>query len=72
MEPNFIAVAVAAASSLVTGMIWYNPKVFGNIWMRESKTVMPEKKPNMAVMFIATFVYAFLIAFFMQFIVIHQ
>jgi hypothetical protein len=72
MQVNFLAVVVAAASSLVTGMIWYNPKVFGNAWMRESRTAMPEKKPNMAVMFIATFVYAFFIAFTLQFLVIHQ
>ena len=35
MEFNFLAILVAAISVLAIGTIWYNPKVFGNIWMRE-------------------------------------
>jgi hypothetical protein len=73
MQVNFPAVLVAAISSLVTGMIWYNPKVFGTAWMRASGVTMDEnKKPNMAVMFLCTFIYAFFIAFMLQFFVIHQ
>ena len=30
---NWIAVAVSAASTLVIGFVWYNPKVFGKAWM---------------------------------------
>lgn len=41
MNINFLALLAAAASSMVVGFIWYNPKVFGNIWMRESG---PRKK----------------------------
>lgn len=73
MNINFLAILVAALCSLVTGMIWYNPKVFGNAWMRE--TGMTQEKAqgaNMAVMFGMTFVYSFLIAFILQFVVIHQ
>ncbi|NMH27586.1 DUF1761 domain-containing protein [Flavobacterium silvaticum] len=73
MEINFYAVLVAALSSLVTGMIWYNPKVFGNAWMREIKfTPDPNVKPNMIKMFGLTFVYSFFVAFFIQMMVIHQ
>lgn len=36
MEINFLALLVAAISTLVVGFIWYNPKVFGTIWMKES------------------------------------
>ena len=35
MEINFLAVLVAALSSFVVGFVWYNPKVFGTIWMNE-------------------------------------
>ena len=35
MEFNFLAILVAALSSFVVGFIWYNPKVFGTIWMKE-------------------------------------
>ena len=35
MEINFFAVLAAALSSFVVGFIWYNPKVFGTIWMTE-------------------------------------
>jgi len=64
---------VAAFSALVLGFIWYNPKVFGGIWMRE--TGMTEEKAkgaNMAVMLIMTLFYSFLIAFILQMLTIHQ
>jgi hypothetical protein len=73
MEINFLALLAAAASSLVVGFIWYNPKVFGNIWMRE--TGMTEEKAreaNMFKMLAATFVYALLVSMILHPIVIHQ
>jgi hypothetical protein len=33
---NPYAIIVAALSTLVTGSIWYNPKVFGTAWMHAS------------------------------------
>ena len=73
MEINFLALIVAALSTLVVGFIWYNPKVFGGIWMRE--TGMTEEKAkgsNMALIFGMSIFYAFLIAFILQMLVIHQ
>lgn len=73
MNVNFLALIVAALSSLVTGFIWYNPKVFGNAWMKETGIVHDEsKKPNMVKIFGMTIVYAFFIAFILQMLVIHQ
>ncbi len=64
MEPNFLALIAAAILPLVTGFIWYNPKVFGAAWMKESgmtmekaKTMNPLKTYGLAV------VLAFLLAF---------
>lgn len=73
MPFNFYAVLVAALSSFVVGFIWYNPKVFGTIWMKESgMTEEKAKNGNMAKIFGLTFVFSFLLAFIMPALVIHQ
>jgi hypothetical protein len=74
MNINFLALILAAFSTLVIGGIWYNPKVFGTIWMRETGTKMEENfsKTKMFGMFAMAVFYAFLISFLLQVIVIHQ
>lgn len=73
MEINWIAILLAALSTLVVGFIWYNPKVFGTIWMKEAKLTEDEMKGvNMIKMLGLSFVYAFLISFVLQMVVIHQ
>jgi hypothetical protein len=73
MEFNFLALLVAAISTLVVGFIWYNPKVFGTIWMKESgMTEEKMKGSNMAMIFGLSFFYAFLLSFVLQMLVIHQ
>ena len=42
MPFNFYAVLVSALVTLLVGFVWYNPKVFGTIWMNE--TGMTEEK----------------------------
>jgi len=73
MNINFLALLLAALSSLVVGFIWYNPKVFGSIWMRETG-ITPEsgKGMNMVAVFGMSIFYAFLISFLLQMLVIHQ
>jgi hypothetical protein len=73
MEINFLALLLAALSTLVVGFIWYNPKVFGTIWMKETG-INPEEgeKPNMIMIFGVSILYAFFIAFVLQMITIHQ
>lgn len=73
MEINFLALIVAALSTLVIGFIWYNPKVFGKLWMKESGLTEEKMKgANMPVIFIMSIFFAFLIAMFLQFVTIHQ
>ena len=73
MTPNFLALIAAAFSTLVVGFIWYNPKVFGTIWMRESGTTEDKAKgANMALVLGMSLFYGFLIAMVLQFLVIHQ
>ena len=70
---NFPAILVASFTSLVVGFIWYNPKVFGTIWMRE--TGMTEEKARQSSMlkvFGLTIIFSFMLAFIMPTFVIHQ
>lgn len=73
MVINFLALIAAALSTLVIGFIWYNPKVFGTIWMKESGlTEEKMKEANIAVVFIMAVFFAFLISMTLQFLTIHQ
>jgi Protein of unknown function (DUF1761) len=73
MEINFLALLVAAISTLLVGFIWYNPKVFGTIWMKESgMTEEKMKGANMALIFGLSVLYAFFISFILQMVTIHQ
>lgn len=73
MQVNFLALFVAALSSLVIGFIWYNPKTFGTIWMKESGLTEEKMKgANMPLIFIMAVFFAFLISMILQFLTIHQ
>lgn len=70
---NFLILLAAAVVPLIIGFIWYNPKVFGTAWMKASgMTEEKAKGANMGLVFGLTFVFSFLIAFGLQFMVIHQ
>lgn len=73
MELNFWPLIVAPFVSLIVGFVWYNPKVFGNIWMREAGITMdPNGRPNMLRIFALCLVYSFFICWALYTIVIHQ
>ncbi len=73
MEINFLALFTAAISTLIVGFIWYNPKVFGTIWMKESgMTEEKMKGANMVLIFGMSLFYAFLMSFIIQSVTIHQ
>lgn len=73
MELNYLAILVAALSTLVVGFIWYNPKVFGGIWMRESgMTEERMKGTNMVLLFGMSIFYGLMIALLLNPIVVHQ
>lgn len=70
---NLLTVLLSALIPLLVGFIWYNPKVFGNAWMRAAGlTEEKMKSGNMAVIFIATYVLGCLISLMMMAVVIHQ
>ncbi|WP_452225437.1 DUF1761 domain-containing protein [Lacinutrix chionoecetis] len=70
---NFLAITVAAIVPIILGFLWYNPKLFGNAWMREAE-MTPEKMKggNMAVIFIITLILSFMLSFFLQQLTNHQ
>ena len=73
MEINFLAVLVAALVPMVMGFIWYNPKVLGTAWQKETGLTDEKiKGANMALIFGVSFILSFLLAFFIQPMVIHQ
>ena len=73
MEINFLIFALAALIPLIMGFIWYGPLLSQNAWMKQlGFTEESLKGGNMALIFILCYVFSFLMAFFLQFIVIHQ
>ena len=72
MNP-LITAAISALIPLVIGFIWYNPKVFGNAWLASiGKTADDMKGANMAVIFGLTYLFSFMLSFFMLAIVRHE
>jgi len=73
LDINFLAILVAAVVPLVLGFLWYHPKTFGTVWAREAgMTAEKMKSGNMAVIFGVSLLLSILLAFFTQFLVIHQ
>ncbi|OXA79510.1 Protein of unknown function [Flavobacterium aquidurense] len=73
MEINFIALLLAAVVTLVTGFIWYNPKVFGTIWMRENNFTQEELRTgNMLKIFGFTYLFSLMITVILMSLTIHQ
>ena len=73
METNFLFLALAALVPLVMGFLWYGPLLFQKAWMKQlGFTEESLKGGNMALIFILSYVFSFLLAFFLQFITIHQ
>lgn len=73
MHINWLAMLVAALIPLITGFVWYHPKVFGNAWMKASGlTEEALKNGKMAVIFGLTFFFSFLLAMTLNSVVIHQ
>ena len=72
MEMNFYILFIAAIIPMIIGFVWYGP-LFGNAWMKEMGfTKESLEGQNMAKIFILSYIFSLLVAFFLQFIVIHQ
>jgi hypothetical protein len=72
MEMNFLILFVAALVPMVIGFVWYGP-LFGNAWMQEMNfTKESLAGQNMIKVFVLSYIFSLLVAFFLTFIVIHQ
>jgi hypothetical protein len=73
MEINPIALLVSAAVTLAVGFVWYNPKVFGTIWMKENNLTEEELKTgNMLKIFGLTYLFSLMITVTLMSLTIHQ
>lgn len=73
MPFNLYAILVAALVTLVVGFVWYNPKVFGTVWMKETgMTDEKARQSNMLKVFGLTIFYSLMLSFIMPALVIHQ
>ena len=71
---NFVAVLVAALVPMIMGFIWYNPKTLGTAWMKAAGLEEEKMKEgfNAPLVFGLSFVFSFLMAMSVNFMVIHQ
>jgi hypothetical protein len=66
-------VALAALVPIVVGFLYYNPKTFGNAWMKAcGLTEEKLKGGNKALIFGTTLVLSFLLSFMLFMLVVHQ
>ncbi|MDR7371735.1 DUF1761 domain-containing protein [Flavobacterium aquidurense] len=73
MEINFIALLLAGLVTLVIGFIWYNPKVFGTIWMKENNFTQEQLRTgNMLKIFGLTYIFSVMITMTLMSLTIHQ
>lgn len=72
---NLMAVIVAALVTMPIGFIWYNPKVFGNTWMKEIGVTDVEKMKgsiSMVTIFGLTIVFSFVLSIGLLQVCVHQ
>jgi uncharacterized protein DUF1761 len=73
MEPNWLAILVAAFVPMVLGFIWYNPKVFGTAWMKAAGMTEDKMKGgNMPLIFGLSFLFSVMLALILNGVTIHQ
>jgi hypothetical protein len=73
MQFNWWLLFVAGLIPLLTGFVWYHPKVFGNTWMKiNGFTPETMKGANMPLIFGLCYVLACILAMGLMPVVIHQ
>lgn len=66
-EVTFLPILIAGIANVVLGMVWFNPKVFGNTWMAAGNIQPSESaKKKMPIMAFVAFLAAMLVAYVMN------
>ena len=66
-------ILLAALVPTVVGFIWYNPKVFGNAWMKAADMTEEKiKNANMGVILAVSLILSIMLSFIFSTMVIHQ
>ena len=64
---NWASMAIATIIPMVVGFIYYNPKVFGNVWMKSLGITEEDiKKQNMAKTYGIAIVMSFILSYFLM------
>ena len=71
LSPNLLVLALSAFIPLVIGFIWYNDMVFGKAWLA-ARLLTEEREGNLPVTLISSYILSLMLAFGLQFAVIHQ
>lgn len=73
MIQNGYFLFLTALIPLVTGFIWYNPKVFGNVWLQASGVdPTPPSPKKMMITFALTYLFGLFLSTMMMPLTIHQ
>ncbi len=73
MKLNFLMIFATALVPLAIGFIYYNPKVFGNAWMKAAGLSEEQLKGgNMPLIFGLTYFFGLLLTMSLHSVVIHQ
>ena len=73
METNWLVVLGSALIPLLVGIIWYNPKVFGNAWMQAAGLKEEDlKKSNMFLIMGVTLLLSVFLSVALLYMVVHQ
>jgi len=69
MVMNLVTILIAAVASMLVGMIWYSPSVFGKQWMKLSN-IKSKKKKGMTKNYIISFISSLITSFVLNIFVI--
>ena len=73
MDFNFQSLFVAALATLFIGFVWYHPKVFGSLWMKEAGLTTEQLQAgNMIKIFGFTYLFSLFITITELSLTIHQ
>ncbi len=73
MESHWQYIFISALIPMFTGFIWYGPKTFGNVWMREAGVSEEKiKSSNMALILSLAYVFSLFLSLILISVVIHQ